>query len=75
MNFGIPVISTKIGVRGYFFPDNSGPLIFNNIEEIVDYLSTNIENQDKMDLCKNNVMTAVLKFSDLNLVGSMINEI
>jgi hypothetical protein len=75
MNFGIPVLSTQIGVRGYFFPHNTGPIILKDIEEVVQYLKLNIDNIDNIELCKNNVRKAVLEFSDLNLVGSMLADI
>jgi hypothetical protein len=75
MNFGLPVISTQIGVRGYFFPHNTGPTILKDIEEVVQYLTLNINNIDNMDLCKNKVRKAVLDFSDLSLVGYILADI
>jgi hypothetical protein len=75
MNFGIPVISTQIGVRGYVFPPKTGPIILKDIEEIIQYLILNINDVDKMKLCKNNVRLAVIAFSDLNLVGDLINDL
>jgi hypothetical protein len=75
MNLGIPVLSTQIGVRGYVFPHKTGPIILKDIEEIVQYLISNINDVDKMKLCKNNVRSAVIEFSDLHLVGDLLDDL
>jgi hypothetical protein len=75
MNFGIPVISTKIGARGYYFPLNTGPIILENIDDIVSFLSLYIDDIDQMNICKENVKKAVLNFSNYNLFAPIISKI
>ena len=75
MNLGVPVISTKIGTRGYYFPENTGPIILDNIGEIVDFLSLYIDDYDRMNICKERVKEAVLNFSGFNLLGAIISKI
>lgn len=75
MNFGIPVISTRIGCRGYYFKDNRGPKIVETIDNIVEFLDKNIDDPEIMKTCRDDVRFAVNSFSDPNQVMDLISSI
>jgi hypothetical protein len=75
MNLGVPVISTQIGTRGYYFPQNTGPIVLESIADVVDYLNINFDDLKILNECRENVKRAVLNFSNMNVVADLLTDI
>ncbi len=67
INWGLPVLSTYPGNRGYIFKDG-GVVVCSNASEMVEVIASRIDNQVLLQIDKLQVEKAANKFTDYRLI-------
>ena len=70
ISMGVPVLSTPAGNRGYCFEQNSIPT-FETIDDMVKFISENIENSDINKLLHEKIMELALNGPNLKSIFEM----
>jgi len=78
MNWGLPVISTEAGNRGYVFKEG-GVLTVNNADEIISIVQSRIADKEQLTIDRNNIVLAVKasdKYEDImNTVSPLLGSL